>query len=96
MEPRVLIRDPAGEGDPSLLIPGRLTGWLAWIPYQKRLSDHHRAVRTQPICSDEGRAWNPRQAGCSRQIEVENLRFTLDDQGAQRPISSDGRQEERR
>jgi hypothetical protein len=45
MEPRILRHDVKGEGEPIVLVPGGLTGWLSWIPHQERLSGRYRAIR---------------------------------------------------
>ena len=36
-------------GDPIVLVPGGLTGWLSWIPHQERLAATRRAIRVQPV-----------------------------------------------
>ena len=32
MRAYVLKCDISGEGDPLILVPGELTGWVSWIP----------------------------------------------------------------
>ena len=81
MEPRVLAHDSAGEGAPVLLIPGRLTGWLSWIPHQERMRDRYQAIRIQPIANDEGDAGRPREPGYTVLTEIESLALTLDELG---------------
>lgn len=49
VEPRVLQHDVQGQGEPIVLVPGGLTGWLSWIPHQERLAGRYRAIRVQPI-----------------------------------------------
>ena len=49
MEPRVLQHDVQGQGEPIVLVPDGLTGWLSWIPHQERLAGRYRAIRVQPI-----------------------------------------------
>ena len=78
MDPRVLIYDEAGEGDPLVLVPGGLTGWLSWIPHQERLSTHHRVFRVQPIHNELGSGGQPGDPGYSAEIERESLVITLD------------------
>jgi len=56
MRPRLLTVDVAGEGEPLVLIPGGITGWLSWIPHQERLSDRYRTIRVQPIHNEQGSA----------------------------------------
>ncbi|MGH9052551.1 MAG: alpha/beta fold hydrolase [Acidimicrobiia bacterium] len=81
MEPRVLTYQVAGEGDPLILVPGGLTGWLSWIPHQERLSAHHRVFRVQPIHSELGSAEKPGDPGYTAEVERESLRLTLDELG---------------
>jgi pimeloyl-ACP methyl ester carboxylesterase len=78
MKPRVLIYDIAGEGNPLILVPGGLTGWVSWIPHQERLSQRHRAIRVQPIHNELGTAGKPGDPSYTRETERESLRLTLD------------------
>jgi pimeloyl-ACP methyl ester carboxylesterase len=52
MKPRVLEHEVTGEGDPIVLVPGILTGWLSWIQHAERLAKTRRVVRVQPIHSE--------------------------------------------
>lgn len=54
MEPRVLQHDVKGDGEPIVLVPGGLTGWLSWIPHQERLAATRRAIRLQPVHNEFG------------------------------------------
>lgn len=36
MEPRVLQHDEKGDGEPIVLVPGGLTGWLSWMGNRAR------------------------------------------------------------
>jgi len=81
MEPRVLKYDIAGKGDPLILVPGGLTGWLSWIPHQDRLSAHHRVIRVQPIHNELGSAGEPGDPDYTAEVERESLRLTLDELG---------------
>lgn len=78
MDPKVLQYDVKGEGEPIVLIPGGLTGWLSWIPHQERLAGRHRAIRVQPIHNELGSAGAPGDAGYTAETEREALRLTLD------------------
>jgi pimeloyl-ACP methyl ester carboxylesterase len=78
MEPKVLTYQVAGQGDPLILVPGGLTGWLSWIPHQERLSTHHRAVRVQPIHNERGSEGKPGDPDYTAEVERESLRLTLD------------------
>jgi pimeloyl-ACP methyl ester carboxylesterase len=78
MEPRVLAYDARGDGDPIVLVPGGLTGWLSWIPHQERLADRYQCIRVQPIHNELGSAGVPGDPDYSSQTEREALRLTLD------------------
>jgi pimeloyl-ACP methyl ester carboxylesterase len=84
VEPRVLTYSEAGEGDPLVLVPGGLTGWLSWIPHQERLSTHHRVVRVQPIHNELGSEGKPGDPGYNADVERESLVLTLDYLGVER------------
>jgi pimeloyl-ACP methyl ester carboxylesterase len=78
MEPRVLTFDTAGSGDPVVLVPGGLTGWLSWIPHQQRLSDTWQVTRVQPINNELGSAGVVGDPSYSRETARESLRMTFD------------------
>jgi pimeloyl-ACP methyl ester carboxylesterase len=42
--PAPLIHELVGEGDPMVLLPGGLSGWLSWIPFVKPLALHARSL----------------------------------------------------
>ncbi len=81
MRPRVLKVDVVGGGEPLVLIPGGLTGWLSWIPHQERLSDQFRTVRVQPIHNELGSAGIKGEASYTREVAVESLLLTVDHLG---------------
>lgn len=83
MEPRVLQHDVTGDGEPIVLVPGGLTGWLSWIPHAERLAKTRRAIRIQPIHNELGSAGRPGDPGYTRFTEREALRMTLDELGIQ-------------
>jgi pimeloyl-ACP methyl ester carboxylesterase len=78
MEPRVLTHDIKGDGEPVVLVPGGLTGWLSWVPHAERLSARWRTIRVQPIHNELGSAGRPGDSGYTAEIERESLRMTLD------------------
>ena len=78
VQPRVLQYDVQGDGEPLVLVPGGLTGWLSWIPHVQRLSAIRRTVRVQPIHNELGSAGRPGEPGYSADTERESLRMTLD------------------
>jgi pimeloyl-ACP methyl ester carboxylesterase len=85
VEPRVLQYDAQGQGDPIVLIPGGLTGWLSWMPHQERLAGRYRAIRVQPIHNELGSAGLPGDPGYTAEVEREALRLTLEALGLERP-----------
>lgn len=85
MKPRVLQLDDRGAGDPLVLVPGGLTGWLSWIPHQERLVGRHRVIRVQPIHNELGSRGVPGDPDYTAHIERESLRLTLDGLDLERP-----------
>ncbi len=85
MEPRVLHYDAQGRGEPIVLIPGGLTGWLSWVPHQDRLAGRYHAIRVQPIHNELGSAGLPGDPGYTAETERESLRLTLDAVGLEEP-----------
>lgn len=85
MEPRVLQHETQGEGEPIVLVPGGLTGWLSWMPHQQRLASRYRVTRVQPIHNELGSAGLPGYSGYTAEIEREALRLTLDALALERP-----------
>ena len=83
MEPRALTNEIKGDGDPVVLVPGGLTGWVSWIPHAERLSARWRTIRVQPIHNELGSAGEPGVPGYTTEIERESLRMTLDAIGIQ-------------
>jgi pimeloyl-ACP methyl ester carboxylesterase len=85
MQPRVLKLDLRGAGDPLVLVPGGLTGWVSWVPHQERLANRRRVIRVQPIHNELGSQGLPGDPGYTAQIERESLRQTLDALDLERP-----------
>lgn len=79
MKPRVLTVDIAGEGDPLVLLPGGLTGWISWMPHQERLAPEYRVIRVQPIHNELGSAGKPGDPSYTRVTAIESLRLTLEE-----------------
>jgi pimeloyl-ACP methyl ester carboxylesterase len=75
---RPLSVDVAGEGQPLVLIPGGITGWLSWIPHQERLRDRYRTIRVQPIHNELGSAGMKGDPSYTREVAVESLLRTVD------------------
>ncbi len=81
MQPRVLQHDMKGQGDPIVLVPCGLTGWVSWLPHQERLASSYTAVRVQPIHNELGSAGQPGDPAYTAETEREALRLTLDELG---------------
>lgn len=47
MNSNTLLHEVTGQGEPILLMPGGLSGWLSWIPFAERLSKERMVVRAQ-------------------------------------------------
>lgn len=81
MKARVLQHELRGEGDPLVLVPGGLTGWLSWIPHAERLSERLKTIRVQPIHNELGSAGHPGDPDYTAEVERESLRLTLEELG---------------
>jgi pimeloyl-ACP methyl ester carboxylesterase len=81
MEPRALSHEISGDGEPVVLVPGGLTGWVSWIPHTEHLSARWRTIRVQPIHNERGSAGRPGEPVYTAETERESLRMTLDDLG---------------
>lgn len=79
MQPRVLQHEVTGAGDPIVLAPGILSGWVSWIPHAERLSKTRRVVRVQPIHSELATRGELPPAGYDWRTERDSLRATIDD-----------------
>ena len=84
MEPRVLKYEVTGEGDPIVLVPGILSGWVSWIPHAQRLSQTRTVVRVQPIHSELAVRGEIPPATFDWRTERDSLLATLDDLGIER------------
>lgn len=69
----------SGEGQPLVLVPGGLTGWLSWIPHAEQLSASRQVIRVQLRSVGLGLAGTPLPPDYSIDYEAEALRQTLDD-----------------
>jgi pimeloyl-ACP methyl ester carboxylesterase len=81
MKPRVLHYDDRGEGEPLVLLPGALTGWLSWAGHQDRLAASRRVIRMQPMHNELGSAGQTGAPGYTAETERESIRLTLDKLG---------------
>lgn len=78
MEPRALIHEVSGSGEPLVLLPGGLTGWGSWLPHAGRLAARWRAIRVQPVHNELGSAGHPGDPAYTAAVERACLRMTLD------------------
>jgi pimeloyl-ACP methyl ester carboxylesterase len=67
-----------GRGDPLVLLPGALTGWLSWQPHAEVLAEAWRVIRMQPLCVALGLTGDPLPAGYSLDLELAAFEETLD------------------
>jgi pimeloyl-ACP methyl ester carboxylesterase len=86
MEPRPFLADiSSGPGDPVVLIPGGLTGWVSWVPYVEPLSKDRAVIRVQPTQNElggmNGLVGDPEY---NTDVELAGLVMTLDQQGLDR------------
>jgi len=79
MEPRVLQHEITGDGEPIVLVPGGLTGWLSWIPHAERLATTRRVIRVQPIHNELGSAGRLGDLTYTAETEREALRMTVEE-----------------
>lgn len=70
--------DIKGSGNPLVLVPGGLTGWLSWEPHQQALSSEYKVIRTQLIAVDYGLESKSLPVTYSVDYETEALKNTLD------------------
>lgn len=70
--------EDTGQGDPLVLMPGGLTGWLSWIPHAEALSAQRRVIRVQLQSIALGLMDAPLPADFSVNYEVASLGATLD------------------
>jgi pimeloyl-ACP methyl ester carboxylesterase len=81
MKARTLQNEVNGAGDPLVLVPGGLTGWLSWMPFVEPLAKKRRVIRVQPIHNELGSAGQRGDLTYTTTIEREALRLTLDELG---------------
>lgn len=75
-----------GKGEPLVLVPGGLTGWLSWEPHAERLSTTRKVVRTQLLNVQYGLENRPLPPDYSVKTESRALETTLDKLGLVMPL----------
>lgn len=73
--------DITGSGEPIVLVPGGLTGWLSWKPFAERLSNTNRVIRTQLLAVEWGLENRELSNDYEVSTEVEALTNAVDDLG---------------
>jgi len=68
-----------GQGEPLVLVPGGLTGWLSWEPHAERLSATRKVARVQLLNVQYGLENRPLPADYSVKTESQALATTLDE-----------------
>ena len=76
--------ESSGQGEPVVLVPGGLTGWISWKSHAERLSASYRVIRVQLLSVDFGYRGQPLPPEYSVDMEVEALRGTLEGLGVSR------------
>jgi len=77
-EPYPLLHEVTGKGEPIVLIPGGLSGWLSWIPFVEPLARDRRVVRVQLRSVELAEAGTPYPPDYGTLTEREALRATVD------------------
>lgn len=72
-------REVSGHGEPLVLSPGGLTGWLSWIPHAEMLAASWRVIRLQLHNVAFGLSGEPLPPTYSVDFEVTAFGKTLDD-----------------
>lgn len=79
-DPRPVVpTEVRGEGETVVLVPGGLTGWLAWEPHAERLAGERRVVRTQLLSVELGLRGEPLPPGYGLPTESRALERALDE-----------------
>ena len=81
MNQRALLHEVKGQGEPIVLVPGVLSGWLSWIPFAERLSKEHMVVRVQLRSIELAEAGEPFPDDYGTLTEREALLATVDELG---------------
>jgi pimeloyl-ACP methyl ester carboxylesterase len=79
----LMRRDVSGSGEPLVLVPGGLTGWLSWIPHAERLATSWSVIRLQLHNVAFGLSDDPLPPTYSIDFVVTSLGKTLDGMGIQ-------------
>ncbi len=78
MKPYPLLHETTGAGQPIVLVPGGLSGWLSWIPFVEVLAKDRHVVRVQLRSVELAEAGRPFPPDYGTPSEYEALRATVD------------------
>jgi pimeloyl-ACP methyl ester carboxylesterase len=81
MNSNALLHEVTGQGEPIVLMPGGLSGWLSWIPFAQRLSKERMVVRVQLRSVELAEAGEPYPADYGTLTEREALLATVEELG---------------
>jgi pimeloyl-ACP methyl ester carboxylesterase len=76
-----LLHEVTGEGEPIVLVPGGLSGWLSWIPFVAPLAQDRQVVRVQLRSIELAEAGSPFPPDYGTLTERDALRATVDQLG---------------
>jgi pimeloyl-ACP methyl ester carboxylesterase len=76
-------REVSGSGEPVVLVPGGLTGWLSWEPHARTLAGRFRVTRVQLLAVDMGLRNEPLPKDYSVDYETEGLKQAIDEIGVE-------------
>ena len=76
--------ETTGRGEPLVLAPGGLTGWLSWMPHAEALSGTRRVIRLQLLNVELGRSGEPLPPEYSTEHEVTAMANALDELALER------------
>jgi pimeloyl-ACP methyl ester carboxylesterase len=79
MDTRPLLSEITGQGEPVVLVPGGLSGWVSWIPHAERLSMQRTVVRVQLRSVEVAEAGRSVPSSYGTLTEREALRATVDE-----------------
>jgi pimeloyl-ACP methyl ester carboxylesterase len=78
METAPLLHDVTGAGEPIVLVPGGLSGWLSWMPFVEPLATDRQVVRVQLRSIELAEAGQPFPPDYGTVTEREALLLTVD------------------
>lgn len=84
MKPSPLLHEVRGNGEPIVLLPGGLSGWLSWIPFVEPLVKDHQVIRVQLRSVELAEEGTPYPPDYGTLTEREGLRATVDTLGLDR------------